>query len=468
VSVLNYRPPPTVEKFMFDDHLVRVIVGPIGSGKSFGCIMELLRRATLQAPAPDGVRYTRFALVRNTLQQLRQTVLNDVQQYLGDMVRYFVTDSTIQLRINLPDGTRVKSDWCLIPLDTKEDQRRLLSTQLTGAWVNECREVPFDIVSGVLERLGRYPSKLNGGATWFGLIADSNPWDTDSDYHKALVLEPNPKWKLFHQPSGIGPDAENLENLPAGYYENAASGASEERIATQIRSEFGASNAGQAVFRSTFHTPTHARDFTAGINPHRPLMVGLDLGRTPTALITQVDAFGRLLCFREICTEDMGLHKMLDEALMPVLMAPPFYGKRVFIVADPAGNQKSQLTEQTAFDVLKEHGFLAYPASTNDPDQRIRAVEKLLRTTIMGEPGIQIDRAGCPTLIHALGNKYRYRKKKDGQLEDRPEKLHPWSDIADALQYAAIGAQAGIVGRVLRRDMPRMAGGPKISASGWT
>ena len=247
MSGLHYEPPPTVEKFMMDDHLVRVIVGPVGSGKSMGCIMELLRRARMQAPDANGKRSTRFALVRNTMQQLRQTVLADVQQYLSPMLRYFVTDTTIQIRADLEDGTVIHSDWVMIPLDTKEDIRRLLSTQLTGAWINEVREVPYDIVSGLLERLGRFPSKLNGGPSWYGLIADSNPWDTDSPYHERLVLNPDPKWALFHQPSGIGPYAENLDNLPPGYYENAMSGSTEERIATQIRSEWGTSNAGQAV-----------------------------------------------------------------------------------------------------------------------------------------------------------------------------------------------------------------------------
>ena len=141
-----FQPPPTVQDFMLDDaHVIRVLVGPLGSGKTMGCIMELLRRAIEQEPS-NGVRYTRFALIRNTLQQLRQTVLADAIQYLGETVHYYVTDSTLQVRLHLPDGTGVHSDWMLLPLDNKEDVRRLLSMQLTGAWINELREVPFDII----------------------------------------------------------------------------------------------------------------------------------------------------------------------------------------------------------------------------------------------------------------------------------------------------------------------------------
>jgi hypothetical protein len=409
-------------------------------------------------------------LIRNTLQQLRTTVLVDVQQYLSPMIRYFVTDSTIQIRADLEDGTVVHSDWIMVPLDTKEDVRRLLSMQLTGGWINEVREVPYDIVSALLERLGRYPSKLNGGPTWYGLIADSNPWDVDSPYHERLVLNPDAKWALFHQPSGIGPDAENLANLPDGYYENAMSGSTEERIATQIRSEWGTSNAGQAVFRASFDANTHVRDMEIVVNPMRPVLIAMDFGRTPCALIGQVDTYGRYLIFEELVTEDIGLHQMLAERLRPRLTMEPYVGKRCYVVADPAGAQRSQHSEETAFDVLKSHGFLAYPGLTNDIPPRLLAVEKLLRQQIMGQSALQISRTGCPVLIRALASQYHYRRRRDGHLDDKPEKNnHPYSDVADALQYGCLSVQADLTGRAMRNFHRPSAPPPrKFSAAGWT
>jgi hypothetical protein len=465
---IDYRPPPTIKRFLNDDtSLVRALVGPIGSGKSMGCIIELLRRATQQAPDAHGKRNTRFSVIRNTSQQLRTTVLADVRQYLGPMMDYYTTDSTIRVRVPLPDGTTVVSDWLLIPLDTEEDQQRLLSMQLTGAWINELREVPIAIVDPLIGRLGRYPSRAMGGPTWHGLIADTNPWDTDSPYHDAFVLKPVPNWALYHQPSGIGPDAENTENLPANYYENLL-GRGEEWALVHIESEWGTSNAGQAVFRRSFHAPTHVRDIQIVVNPLRPLIIGLDFGRTPTALIGQADNLGRLLIFKEVVTEDTGLIQMLEEHLKPVLTAEPFAGKRFFVVADPAGREKSQMTEESPFDVLRQRGFLAYPASTNKVANRLTAVEGILRRQIGGEPALQISREGCPTLIRALGNKYRYKRRRDGRIEDLPEKLHPWSDVADACQYMVLGVNADVSGRVLLRDRPRTPPKPAPSALAWT
>jgi hypothetical protein len=432
-----------------------------------GCIMELLRRARQQAPDTTGVRHSRFALIRNTMSQLRLTVLNDVQQYLQPMVHYFVTDGTIQLRAPLDDGTYIRSDWIMIPLDTKQDVQRLLSMQLTAAWVNEVREVPIEIISALIGRLGRYPSKLNGGPTWFGLVADSNPWDTDSAYHERVVLAPESNWKLYHQPSGIGPDAENIEHLPDSYYANLLSDRDEGWSEVHIQSQWGTSNAGQAVFRRSFDAATHVRDMVVAVNPMRPITIAMDFGRTPCALIGQVDTFGRYLVFQEITSDDMGLHQLLAEKVKPVLLAEPYVGKRAYVVADPAGNQKSQLTEENAFDVLKQHGFVAYPAPTNDIEPRLLAVEKMLRQQIMGEPALQISRSGCPTLIRAMASQYRYRKRKDGQLEDKPEKLHPYSDVADSLQYGCLSVSADLSSRMLRRittsPSPR-----RFTAAAWT
>jgi hypothetical protein len=452
---------------MLDDGLFRCLCGPIGSGKSMGCIMELVRRGRQQEPDHDGVRNTRFVVVRNTMQQLRSTVLPDIQQYLRGMVRYYTTDHTIQIRADLDDGSRIVSDLILVPPDTKEDQRRLLSLQLTGAWINELREVPIEIVQALMGRLGRFPSKLAGGPTWHGLLGDTNPWDVDSPYHDKFVLDPPKGWKLFHQPSGVGPRAENRENLPDGYYENLASDRDDGWTAVHIYSEWGSSNAGQAVFRKSFRAETHVVDMVDVVNPFRPLIVAQDFGRTPTALIGQVDTYGRILVFKEITTEGMGLIQFVEEHLIPTLNAEPFANKKIVIVADPAGREKSQLTEDSAFDTLRTMGFLVYPATTNDLEPRLRSVERACRVHVMGEPGLQISRSGCPSLIRALSTYYRYKRKRDGVLDDRPEKNHPWSDLADCLQYLCMSAAADLSGRVIRRDRPRAAR-PQITAAAWT
>lgn len=462
---ITYVSPPTVGRFLRDNtSLVRCLVGPVGSGKSMGVIMELFRRSCQQTPF-NGVRRTRWALVRNTLQQLKATVLNDVLLYLGPLVRHHVSDSKIVLGFLLPDGTKVESEWLLVPLDRPEDQQRLLSLQLTGAWVNEAREVPIDILMALIGRCGRYPSKLLGGPTWYGVVLDTNPWSVASAYHETFVLDPKPGWKLYKQPGGLSPDAENSENLPNGYYENLSNGRDPEWVRVHVHGEWGDDLSGQAVFRRSFDPAEHVVDLEDPvINPFRPIMIGMDFGRTPSALITQIGNDGCLWFLDEITTEDIGLRGMVRERLKPLLFSEPYNGRRFFVVADPAGAQKSQLAEENAFDVLRDEGFMAYPAPTNDIGRRLLAVEKLL----MAHNGIKISRQRCPMLIRALASEYKYRRKKTGDLDDLPEKSHPWSDIADALQYAALGANGNYTAMDLRRATRPQIQRPQVSAAGWT
>lgn len=60
---------------MKDDSFFRGIRGPVGSGKSVGCCVEVFRRALEQKPNDDGVRKSRWAVIRNTNPQLRTTTI---------------------------------------------------------------------------------------------------------------------------------------------------------------------------------------------------------------------------------------------------------------------------------------------------------------------------------------------------------------------------------------------------------
>ena len=63
---INYRASATFRRVHKSNELVKAIRGPIGSGKSVGCVMEMFRICLNQEPNSDGVRRTRWACVRNT------------------------------------------------------------------------------------------------------------------------------------------------------------------------------------------------------------------------------------------------------------------------------------------------------------------------------------------------------------------------------------------------------------------
>ena len=56
---INYIASPTFRRVHKSNALVKAIRGPIGSGKSVGCVMEMFRICLNQEPNSDGVRRTR-------------------------------------------------------------------------------------------------------------------------------------------------------------------------------------------------------------------------------------------------------------------------------------------------------------------------------------------------------------------------------------------------------------------------
>src|SRR3954471_10563739 len=84
MDALNYVAPKTVSNFMRCDARSRVIMGPFGSGKSSGCVVEVVRRAMMQAKGPDGYRRSRWAIVRNTMPQLRDTTMKTWFEWFPD------------------------------------------------------------------------------------------------------------------------------------------------------------------------------------------------------------------------------------------------------------------------------------------------------------------------------------------------------------------------------------------------
>jgi hypothetical protein len=468
----------------------RLIAGPVGSAKTTTCIFELLRRAIEQEPCSDGLRHTRFAIVRQTLKQLKDTVLKDVLTWLNGVVSYKVSENVIYIEFG-----DVRSEWLLIPLDDPEDQRRLLSMQLTGAWLNECIEMSTEIVPAILGRCGRYPGsglKPEGWSgyswpTWFGAIADTNTPTEGDPWHTVMDVNTPPDWQIFIQPGGMHKDAENLENLPGGrlYYERLTRNNSPDWVQRYVHAQYGNDPSGSAVFKASFKKGFHSvklrdEDKLAGrktaLEPVYgwPLIIAQDFGRTPCSLICQADHKGRALILKELVAEDIGLQMHIRTALKPTLLLPQFVGRPVFVIGDPAGRSKSNHFEETSFDLLKSEGLTAYPAPTNAIDKRLQAVDALLLQQRDGGPALLVDEEECPTLTLAMQGRYRFARRKNGQLAPLPEKTHPWSDLADCLQYFCLIMQGGmheyIAQRINRAPQVINPGQPRqrVSARGWT
>ena len=458
---IDYTPPPTGVKFMNSDAKMRVLMGPVGSGKSVTCSFEVVRRATMQKPNAQGIRKSRAAIVRETARQLQDTTIKTFLDWFppGECGDYMRTTKTYFFKVG-----DVECEIMFRALDDADDVANLNSLELTFAWFNECRDIHPEIVDAMSKRVGRFPSKKDGGPTWHGMWGDTNPPTMDTWwYYQMEGLDPKDGvsplvngWDVFKQPSGRGSFAENIENLPDGYYDTQ--GRSEEYIRVFIDGEYGLSSAGLPVykyFRPDYHmAKMELKAITGGV---RPIVVGMDLGLTPAAVIGQHDARGRAVILAEAVSFDMGIQRFVRTVLKPLLFER-FSGLPVLIVTDPAGLQRAQTDERSAVDIIKAEGLKVIAAKTNSVSARISAVDDFLMRQVDGDPAFIVD-PRCTNLKAAMMGGYRFKPKGDEAIDKNKH-----SHVAEALQYLmlhiAVVGDGGIVAQ--RREIR------PISAIGWT
>lgn len=457
---IDYTPSLTCGEFMMDDAKMRVLMGPVGSGKSVTSSFEVIRRASQQLPGKDGIRRTRAAVVRETARQLADTTIKTFLDWFppGICGRYMRTTKTYFFKVG-----DIECEVMFRALDDADDVANLNSLELTFAWFNECRDIHPDIIDAMSKRIGRYPSARDTPPTWFGMWGDTNPPTMDTWWYYQMEhidpkdgVSPNDNgWSVYKQPSGRGSAAENIENLPEGYYDTQ--GRSEEYIRVYIDGEYGLSSHGQPVYKY-FRTDYHIADehLIPFISGNRPVIVGMDLGLTPAAVIGQCDPRGRTLIFAEAVSFDMGVQRFVRTILKPLLYHQ-FSGANVLVVVDPAGIQRAQTDERSAVDIIKAEGLKVIPAKTNNVTARLGAVDDYLMRHADGESAFLMD-PRCTALKSAMMGGYRFHPKT-GAIEKNKH-----SHVAEALQYLMLHIGSISDGTIIaqrREIIPR-------SAAGWT
>jgi hypothetical protein len=202
----TYETSPVAWDYKRDRSFGAFIVGPVGSGKSVPSLQRIEDLAREQEPSPDGVRRTRTAIIRNTMPELRATTsITYGQIYPPEVYGEIIWRSPATHMMRLPPGPGDNGTECevnLIALDKPKDVKKLLSLELSSAFVNEIREVPRAVVNRLTERLGRY--LLNERAnTWSGFWGDTNPPDADHWlYHWHHVERPE-GYQFYQQPPGV-------------------------------------------------------------------------------------------------------------------------------------------------------------------------------------------------------------------------------------------------------------------------
>jgi len=470
-EVYVYEPDGVVlTDFFWDRSELGVIQGPIQSGTSTACCHKIWALSCEQAVDRDGVRRTRWLIVRNSYRELKKTTVKTWLEWFpenewGTMERSEPMTHHIKREHPSGDGTLVDCEVIFIALpDPDVAEQQAASFEITGFWVNEAQFVEKAVVDELLSRCARYPSMKNGpGASWHGGFLDLNApveghWIPYMRGDLAMPLEwgaeqrrefEKPEgWTFFLQPPGlierkvgdrieylVNPKAENQKHTRKNYLE-IIRGKRKDWIDRRVLNKVGIYLDGKAVYPG-FSEADHVAPVDLPANPQAPIIAGLDFGRDPAAVFCQ--------CINGSWTV---LSELIGDNESAQLFAPrvkrhlaKFYaGMPVEFWGDPRGADRGQNVETTAYDIFGTLGMRVLPATTdNNPEMRRSAVGAVLDR----RNGLKVN-TSCMIVKMGLAGGYHYPKiKGTGMFSERPRK-NRYSHAVEAFENAILGGGEGV------------------------
>jgi hypothetical protein len=459
-----------IAEFLTSTAVVNIIEGPLGSGKTDALLVKMMIHAQQQAPSPiDGLRRTRFAIIRNTTPDLkRSTIKSWEERFPSDVYGPVKVGAPMWHDIAFGD---VRMEVHFIGLDKDEDIRKLRSTQYTRIGFDELEFIKKSIFDEARTRL-RYPAEVHGGPSCPGVDAATNAPPEDhwlpimtgrvefpvglSDEEIASLRWPA-GWRHFLQPpalieefdqhgnvSGyhVNPVAENLRNLPTAgngdYYRNMLPSMVRSMIDSRLMVRTVLVTDGSAVW-PMFRREVYVSREIMKPRPLYPVYVGMDYGREPAALFIQQ------INNRVVVQNEMFETQSSAELFAPKVrrfLTQSYPDSEVIAFGDPKGGDHNQTDERTAVEVFRHNGIRVRSLGNlkqNQIETRVMAVAHLLNEMTDAKPRFMIS-PNCRKLIVAMAGRYCNEKDDQGKLSPRKD---TYSHVADALQYVVLGLGEG-------------------------
>jgi hypothetical protein len=476
-----WSPPGPVAQAAFQSWgPVILIMGPPGSGKTGMLIWKPVAGAFMQNPYPDGVRRARLWVIAIDYRRLWGSFIPSwfewLPQHDPDNGIVWVGPrggpalQTISMKSPAGEVVVLEVMFEAVGDDWSEEaiEAFVAGKQATWALLNEWQNMPRILWDKLGPRVGRFPRAADAKVVGPGIWGDLNAGVVESWQHLLCTGGARKRGvHLFEQPGAFDLDsggnriAENLKNLPPGYYEQMMLTMPAHEIERKIHNRWGRRLDGEPVFN--FDDRALVADLPLKPDYRRTLLFGVDAGLDPAIVFGQRMADGQLRRLAEVVAVVHGVGpKRFGEQVAALLASPRFapflVAKNIRGYGDPAafhGNDKEDPDDAHWMDRFAQAAGLTgdmrpRPAPTNLPTPRQQAV----RDTLVVEEGVPrglFDPEHVPNLRRAYNGAYRYRKLRvvgAERYDPEPDK-GPASHVADADQYLALleGGYERAIGR---------------------
>lgn len=471
------EPGPVGSAFMNAQGRIVGIMGPQGGGKTTIIINKILIKAASQPPSPiDGIARYRCVVWMRTYRELWAKVIPDWLEWVPKQNKAFgITwtggvDNPAEhkfkfMAIHNGEKKTVHAEVWFRAIGDQTPTEAAKGLHATDGWLPESTSASVEMRKALYGRLGRYPSREHGGAPLRQLMCDWNagdPYNWTTEYfitERPLGTDDTgrPIVEFFRQPGGREASAENMHNLPEGYYRDqiAANADDPDWIRRMVDNEIGFMRDGKPVY-ADFSDHEHVSD--TELVPWRgvPLILAADAGLTPALVIMQRNMFGEVQVLEEITSRRADAETFAD-AMLVRLDSPRYAGmpSPTEMFVDPtalnAGEASAKSEGETAQlqswakIVSKKTGLNVRPSRCkNDIVIRVGSVQQMLKRRIGNRPAFRIDRKHCPELLKGCARDYKYEKTAvviSGSIEyrDKPTKNFA-SHVCNALEYGAANA----------------------------
>ncbi|WP_037300560.1 hypothetical protein [Rubritepida flocculans] len=457
-------PGPVSSAFVDSDAPVSVLMGPAAGGKTVTGLQRGVLMAMRWPETKPGLRQCRFLVMRQRMTDMEaSTILSWLDWYprsLGSFVGKEGSPKRHSLRLRSPLGGVVELEVHFRGIGEQSVDDALRGFEFSFAYVDECDLMDADTMANLFKRAGRFPSAtvdINPCQVW----GTCNAPEPDSWVVRDMIENPRPGWVLYRQPSGLSPEAENLEVLGRDFYRRRAAVLPDYERKRFVENIPGLLREEAAVYPE-FAEALHVAPKALSPLPGLPLRVGVDAGGTPAAAVMQRGPDGQWRMLAELSTHDRARAGVVGpqrfgEALA-ALLAERAPGWPVEMVADPAsayGADREAGESAWVEIVARAAGLPVGTARTQDPTLRIEALRRpLARVLEGGRPGLLLD-PSCRLMARALARDYRWQVTA-GRRGERAVKN--WaSHLVEAAQYAVLDgeglAEAALRPR-LRAPMP--------------